>query len=707
MDHEEGILSVGLTGGNRFCIHTASSSREEPFEPWLLVESPDECERGDMGGVVSITGLKGGGEFRHLVRFRSWSDFLTARDRLAGGRIAHFRFNNPVQQFLIATGKTLFRGMRYPDLHRLQLDIETMSLNPTDPEGRIILISLSDNRGFEEVIDGRELTESEMLIRLNRIIAERDPTVIEGHNLFDFDLAYISARATACNLRLSWGRDGSEVRFLQGGRRYRAGAKNPSYKSAYIFGRHLIDTYQQVQRFDIEGRLESYGLKKVVRSLGLERKGRTFVPGKDIGRIWRTDPQRLIAYALDDVRDVRVLSEAIVPTEFYQTQILPYSFQDAALSGPGEKINTLLIGIYLRRGLAIPRPRPSQDYPGGYTELREVGLFQKIVKADVESLYPSIMLTFKIRPASDTEDVFLPMLEKLTKSRLEAKARMKTAANVERAYWDGIQGSYKILINSFYGYLGYAHANFNDYNAARLVTEKGQEIILKAVHLLEDLHAKILEVDTDGAYFVVPPGVDGVEEEIRLVERVSSALPEGINLSHDGRFLGMISLKAKNYVLLDHGGRLIVKGSSLRSRRDERVFRDLIPQMAGLLIRGNYEEASRIYLDLAERIQAGSIEVEDFCRSESITEKTFTNPNLKRLAHAAEGKAIGQRVAVYQRSDGSLAPVDNYDHDEDRAYLLRRLHDTASRFRDLFTEEEFRRFFPAVRAQPKEQLSLF
>ena len=114
----------------------------------------------------------------------------------------------------------------------------------------------------------------------------------------------------------------------------------------------------------------------------------------------------------------------------------------------------------------------------------------------------------------------------------------------------------------------------------------------------------------------------------------------------------MISLKAKNYILLDDGGRLIVKGSNLRSRRDERVFRDLIPQMAGLLIRGNYEEASRIYLDLTERIQAGSIAVEDFCRSESITEKSFTNPNLKRLAQAAEGKAIGQRVAVYQRSDG-------------------------------------------------------
>ncbi len=705
MNREEGILAVELTGGSRVRLYTASGPREEAFEPWLLVESPEVCA--DMSGITSVSGLKGGGEFRHLVRFRAWSEFLNARDRLANDRVPHFRLNSPVQQYLLLTGKTLFRGMRYVDLRRMQLDIETLSLDPADPEGRIVLITISDTAGFEEVIDGQGLSEAEMLGRLNRIIAERDPTILEGHNLFDFDLPYLNVRAMACGARLTWGRDGSDLRLHEGTRRFKVGAKNPPYRAAYVYGRHILDTYQQVQRYDVGGRLESYGLKNVVRDLGLEREGRTFVAGGDIREVWRTDPERLIAYALDDVRDVRALSEVVTPTEFYQTQILPYTFQEAALSGTGEKINVLLIGVYLRRGLAIPRPRPSQDFPGGYTELRAAGLFQRVVKADVESLYPSIMLTYKIRPITDTEDVFLPMLERLTKRRLEAKAQMKGASGSERAYWDGLQGSYKVLINSFYGYLGYGQASFNDYDAARQVTERGQEIVLKAVGLLEARGAKILEVDTDGVYFVAPPGVDEEAAERDLVEEVSGALPEGIHLSHDGRYPGMISLKAKNYVLLDPDGRLVLKGSSLRSRRDERAFRDLISQMARLLIDGKEEEAGRAYRALGERIQAGALDIRDFCRWESITEKTFSNPHLKRLAEAAEGKAVGQRVAVYQRRDGSLAAVEDYAGDEDQDYLLRRLHDSASRFREMFREEAFRRLFPLIRAGAKEQLSLF
>jgi DNA polymerase I len=190
---------------------------------------------------------------------------------------------------------------------------------------------------------------------------------------------------------------------------------------AYVHGRHIIDTLQQVQRYDIGGRLERYGLKDVIHALGLERSDRTFVEGEDIARTWREDSQRLIAYALDDVRDVKALSELVVPTEFYQTQILPYNFQDTALSGTGEKINALMVGIYLRRNLAVPRPRPSKDFGGGYTRLVASGIFKRVVKADVESLYPSIMLAIKIRPASDTENAFLPMLEHLTHRSLEAK----------------------------------------------------------------------------------------------------------------------------------------------------------------------------------------------------------------------------------------------------------------------------------------------
>ena len=41
--------------------------------------------------------------------------------------------------------------------------------------------------------------------------------------------------------------------------------------------------------------------------------------------------------------------------EFYQTQLLPARFQAVATGGPGEKLNDLMLRVYLRRGHSVPR----------------------------------------------------------------------------------------------------------------------------------------------------------------------------------------------------------------------------------------------------------------------------------------------------------------------------------------------------------------
>ncbi len=74
-------------------------------------------------------------------------------------------------QFLMQSGKTLFKGMEFPDIYRMQLDIETYSKsykfsNAERPEDRIILISLSDNRGWETVLGGRQVEEKELIARV-------------------------------------------------------------------------------------------------------------------------------------------------------------------------------------------------------------------------------------------------------------------------------------------------------------------------------------------------------------------------------------------------------------------------------------------------------------------------------------------------------------------------------------------------------------
>ena len=73
-----------------------------------------------------------------------------------------------------------------------------------------------------------------------------------------------------------------------------------------------------------------------------------------------------------------------------------------------------------------------------------------IVYTDVESLYPSIMLTHDIHPRTDELGLFQTFLRRLTDLRLDTKRRMQAAATPEaRSALDAQQSSYKILINSF------------------------------------------------------------------------------------------------------------------------------------------------------------------------------------------------------------------------------------------------------------------
>lgn len=139
--------------------------------------------------------------------------------------------------------------------------------------------------------------------------------------------------------------------------------------------------------------MTSYALKASIAALGMTWPERTLIRGAALAETWETDRARVVEYALDDIRDVALLSELAAPTEFYQTQMLPRTFQRVATSGMGGKINALLLRAYLAARQAVPQPAPSQPYPGGWSEVREVGIFRPVVKCDVESLYPAIMLT--------------------------------------------------------------------------------------------------------------------------------------------------------------------------------------------------------------------------------------------------------------------------------------------------------------------------
>src|SRR3990172_1862101 len=93
-----------------------------------------------------------------------------------------------------------------------------------------------------------------------------------------------------------------------------------------------------------------------------------------------------------------------------------------------------------------------------------------------------------------------------------------------------------------------------------------------------------VELDTDGIYFVPPPHVMSGQDAEALVQRLSESLPQGIDVEMDGHYAAMLSYKMKNYALLSDNGKVLIRGSALRSRGMEKYLRNFLSDMIRLLL---------------------------------------------------------------------------------------------------------------------------
>ncbi|MCX7824045.1 MAG: DNA polymerase II, partial [Verrucomicrobiae bacterium] len=402
-DDRTGIIAAELVPGDDRTVRvflredSRLKSVAQAFEPFLWLA--DAALLNTWAGKARIEQLQGSGELRYLVTFRSWADFLSARKHLtqvanstpASPDAPFYWLNDPIAQHLMRTGQTSFKGMQFEDLRRLQLDIETCTgegyefSSAERAEDRIVLIALADNTGWETTLTG---DEKEMLRQLVEILGVRDPDVIEGHNLFKFDLPYIEARARRHRIQLAVGRDGSAPGSYPS--RVQIAERTIHYPKYEIFGRHVVDTYLLAQFYDVSTReLESFGLKEVAQHFGLASKGRTYLEPSEIPKLAEAGAaglEKLARYALDDVRETRALAALLSPSYFVQAQMFPYAYQNIVVRGNATKIDALLVREYLHRRHAIPRPEPARPYEGGYTDIFHEGVAQNVWHCDVASL---------------------------------------------------------------------------------------------------------------------------------------------------------------------------------------------------------------------------------------------------------------------------------------------------------------------------------
>jgi DNA polymerase, archaea type len=343
-----------------------------------------------------------------------------------------------------------------------------------------------------------------------------------------------------------------------------------------VAGRELIDTLDAVRRYDFVVRdMPSYRLKEVARYFGIASPERVYIEGSEIFATYQRDPELVRRYALDDVNEVDGLSRRLLGAPFVLASMAPRRYERLASAGPAMGIlEPLLVRAYLHAGVALPYQAAQQDdgqalHEGGATILFAEGIAEQVVKADVASLYPSLMRTYQIGPACDRLGVLLSILSRLTDLRLAHKAAARSADALTASHHEATQAAMKILINAAYGYMGAGSmALFADNRAASEVTRRGRELLNTVLDALRERGMALIEADTDGVYFAVPNGWTE-EQERALVAEVGALLPTGIRLEYEGRYRAMFSHMVKNYALLTYNGRLIVHGVALRSSRAE------------------------------------------------------------------------------------------------------------------------------------------
>ena len=649
----------------------------EPFHPFVWADS----DVVDLG--IETEKLRGDLKYGWLITVDSWKELIALRNGLKNAGRDFFAFTDPVQHYLTATGRTLFKDLPFKELKRMQLEVLSF-----EGEGdHVMSIAISDNSGWEElvVVDPNNVEESERdaLKRLTALIKQRDPDVIEGHNLFRSDLPYLAGRAKKLKTKLDWGRSGGFLRSRPS--RLQIAEKTIDYPKFTIDGRHFVDTFLLAQFYDVGMRsLAGFERMDVARHFDLcDDEQISAFTGKELERAYLENSETFRRRALCGVRETRALSDLLSPSYFIQAQIFPYNYQDVIVRGNATRINALFLREYFRQRHSIPELPMPRAFEGGYTDIFFTGVARNVWHCDIASLYPSVMLQFECFPATDQLQIFRHLLTDVRTFRLEAKAKMRAEQDpAKQHHLQALQNTFKILLNSFYGYLGFAQGHFADFDAAARVTQIGRDLLKKMIEWLNAHGAHVVEVDTDGIYFVPPSSASSVEagvsparsksdaadtaattgNEIEELQRgLAKELPVGIDVEIDEQFDAMFSYKAKNYALLTKDGDVVIKGGALKSRGLEKFQRVFLEEMIKLIMEGKPEAIPQLRNEFEQKIRNREWKIDMLMKTDTLQD------SLEKYRAKIAGSARN-RAAAYELA---LASGRNYKPGDQVSYYIK------------------------------------
>lgn len=369
----------------------------------------------------------------------------------------------PMEQFLISSGKRLFKGMDdYDDVYRMQFDLETMGLTAsTDP---IFQIGIRDNRGYEEILEikgdsPQELRDSEriQIARFFEIIYEKKPDIITAYNSEFFDWPYLERRCERLGIDIAEIAKtlNPSVKFKRKPSRLKVGSETIDFDQTLIWGINILDISHTVRKtMAINSSIKSWSLKYITKFSSVAKPNRVYVDGDKIYSTWadqrdywfkdgdgsygllegspyeNEQPEGIEIkkgdyivqrYLLDDLWETEQVDGIYNQAAYLVAKILPTSYMRSSTMGTAGQWKLIMAAWSYEKGLGVPALTKQRDFTGGLSRLLEVGFAKNVDKFDYAALYPKTQLTWGIFPDLDISGVMEGLLTYVVDTRDEFK----------------------------------------------------------------------------------------------------------------------------------------------------------------------------------------------------------------------------------------------------------------------------------------------
>jgi DNA polymerase I len=339
------------------------------------------------------------------------------------------------------------------------------------------------------------------------------------------------------------------------------------------------------------------------------------VEAKDMRKMWESQDQRFFDYAKQDalivlalIRDLKIIDKYIA-----LSMLTGALLQDVVDGGQTVLIEALLFREFRKNDRVMPmRPQRSEEdeeetFTGATVIPPKIGLTEHVLTHDMTSLYPTTIISKNIcvstlliddlgcKKITSPDGVgfvdhsvyhgILPrILRRLFDARIEAKKLMKTKTGIEKEALDARQYGLKIMMNSFYGWLGYKRSRLYKREVAAAVTSFGRENLEYVKRFLEEnYHVEVVGGDTDSIWSRV--GDLGAQENYaklgkEIADAVTKTLPEPMGLAYENYMKKLLIVAKKRYagLIVNDDGNQTVKIKGL-----EVIRRDFCPMTSNML----------------------------------------------------------------------------------------------------------------------------